>query len=598
MVQISNQNVRHVDVVYKIEDMRTGVSFCNWSTSRCQLGKKLTFRQDFEPIFPSRMNMLASLSPKHFSKGTKIRLKRHAPLMSLQEYLNNCILAKGQLQSPNSMNNRSYKPRKFENEIINNNNFSIMFFTQIRVVHEDLNSSEKETKMPSNQSKSFLVSDSLNIYNPEDISLSKIDEMNEFVSKIQNMHGISNLDVLPVPMHGSQHGGMRIKTLNASEKLSNSNDVCEVIVTPDKDIICSQKKKVLDVSVTFFVKGSFKIFIDIFSFPINTFLSSVIYKSFCKQFFTSKLIQKFIAFYSEQKIKRKDLFGAEFKDLLCNLESQKSLPSNYSGQISFKSNMRTYTNNSVYRKDTTKPDTNPPKTGGQEAPPASSTQEDLVWKFLDILYNKIDKKLVLGFLKKNVSKKDICNFLAKNINHVDLKTIQKSCIVAEANDISQASIEIKEIPKDFFEKALNAKSAEGRPIQTNPQSKSIKTPKQGKSSAKIPTGPNTQNQLADFINLGDIKSSKRLDFQAERMNFSKKQFILINNGESKIDFELSLLQSVFQESNLRDETQIDKLDTEIQESRKNFGRGDKSCRSRATRATRCAGATRRTCRTC
>jgi hypothetical protein len=452
-----------------------------------------------------------------------------------------------------------------------------MYFTQTRVVHQDLNSSDKQTNTDFQNSKSFLVSDSLNLYNTQDADISKI---NQFVSKIQEMHNKDDfkLPLLPI-MSGQNLQNCQLKSQRDSINLTNSASICEVSVFPEKDIICSQKNKALDVSVTFFIKGSFKIYIDVYSFPINTFLLGPIYKNFCEEFFTEKLIHKFMGFYTEQKKGQNGEVKHLLNEAVNKTSSNESLPSNYSFQLSLKSHMRTYTNNSVYRKETTKA-----KSGNGERKVEQSGRTRLVSQFLEVLFGKVNKKLVLQFLKKNVSKKDICNFLAKNIQDIDMKSIQKSSIVAEANDISQASIEIKEVSKDFLLNHINSKLEENKISLI----KSKINPKPQKNSKSLSKSNNFQNmsntyQLNDLLNSAELKATKRLEFISERMNFSKKQFLLINNGESKIEFELSLLQSVFQESNLRDETQIDRFDTEIEMSRKQSGKSNQSCRCRGTR---------------
>jgi hypothetical protein len=545
MLQLSNRSMKHVDIVYRIEDMKTELSYQNWHTYRCQLGKKLTFRRDFEPIFPDKFALIRGFSPSNRNAKINQATRINAPLLSLHKYLNHKVIKK--TISPNLSKSNMTSSKRFENEIINNNNFSIMFFSRIRAVREDLGGESKSSERDC--SKSFLVSDSLNMYS-ENLDMSKIDKLNQFVSKIQDEKDFIELS-----------NKMKIENNDSMLDDKKTKNVCEVILTPDKDIICSQKKKSLDISVTFFVKGSFKIYIDIYSFPINTFLQGKIYKEFCQEFFNEKLIQKFILFYNSQKNTNKNLFNYFTKDIPDNGNSAHSLPSQLSLQLSLKSNLRTYTNNSVYRRDTTKRESIVKHEKGIRL--STPLRRTLKKDFLELIFNKISKKMILGFLKKNVSKKDICTFLTKNICMVDIKSIQKSSIVAEANDISQASIEIKEITKE----TPLIKTEE---LNLNTSTKISKLPKKLKNIQKI-NQMSTISYRNDAFNTSQLQTTKYLVFETERMNFAKKRFLLVNNGESKIQFELSLLQSVFQESNLRDETQIDQIDTDIKETQRTIG---------------------------
>lgn len=542
ILQLSNRQLKHLDIVYRIEDMGTQVSYENWHTFRCQLGKRLTFRKDFEPVFPSKFALIRGFSPVGQSSLREAKPRINAPLFSLQKFVHQKLVKKA--ICPPHAQSGPLSPKSFQNEIINRNNFSIMFFSQIRVVREDLGSA-KSDRSDLARSKSFLVSDSLNVYSRE-LDVSKINDLNQFVSRIQSMHRQPSELEAAEPRQETPRA-----TILPGAQAPEAQNVCEVTLTPDKDIICSQKKKSLEVSVTFFVKGSFKIYIDIFSFPINTFLAGTVFREFCEQFFSEKLIEKFVVQIMRAGGANKHLFHVFAKEP----PSQPSMPSQLSLQMTLKSNMRTYTNNSVYRRDTSKRESvvsgNPEKRAKLSSPQKSD--------FLALLVKHVDKKVVLAFLKRNVAKKDICEFLASNVSRVNLNCLQKSCIVAEASDISQASIEIKEVTSrlEKLEKNVNVKT-------TNALEK----------FKMLPKGINARSasQRNDAFNLSQLQTTKHLTFKTERMNFAKKQFLLINNGESKIQFELSLLQSVFQESNLRDETQIDKIETDVRETQKNLGK--------------------------
>ena len=588
VVQLSSRSPHFLDIVYKTEGMKTVVLFKQWQTSKCQLGKKLLFSTDFQPLMDVRSETFLKCQPhQRFSKIIKSQAS---------------ILAKKQAQ-----NEESQQTHTFKCPVFNDNSFSIMFFTQVRIEHHSLEEETLETQTENSsklkaKSPKLLVSNSLmvngsmdDLISGQDLGASLVEVQESPLAKstcrselrtgVTHLRMDSQSESNYFASNAFLQMANKMKYLNAQkEKIEIhrmggdlnqktqdfhiNNPYCKVLVKPDKDIICSKKSKDLEIEVTFFVKGSFKVFIDIFSFPVGSVISGQLYPKFADRFFSDKNIHRFVSEFR----KRADpgLFDiwleskTHLETDLGSFGTSKHLSKRYSHFL---------TRKTYYRRDSTHP-TDPLSSGLKNLASINVSKNAKKKEFIEIVNAKFEKADVLHFLKKNVSKRQICKFLARFIWHVNPQTVARNVITARAQKVCQASLEVREV-KAVIDYSLIFQKPET-------QKSTSSTIKNLVTEARLPESMRTDNHASDKslaiqrnISEEELERvcplARGLTFVVERMSFEKKTVLLVNNGESTVQFQLSFAHSVFQESNLRDETQIDQFETEVNNTLKTQG---------------------------
>ena len=588
VVQLSSRSPHFLDIVYKTEGMKTVVLFKQWQTTKCQLGKKLLFSTDFQPLMDVRSETFLKSQPhQRFSKIIKSQAS---------------ILAKKQAQ-----NEESEQTHKFQCPVLNDNSFSIMFFTQVRIEHHSLEEEILDTQTENStkrkgRSPKLLVSNSLmvngsmedlisghemggTLVEVEESPLAKSSCRSELRSGVTHLRMDTKSDSNCFASNAFVQMATKMKFLNTQkekveihrmggdltqkpEDFHINNQYCKVLVKPDKDIICCKKSKDLEIEVTFFVKGSFKVYIDIFSFPVGSVISGQLYPKFTNSFFSEKNIHRFVSEFRRRSDPGLFDIWLESKTHLetdmGSFGTSKHLSNRYSHFL---------TRKTYYRRDSTHP-SDPLTSGLKNLASINVSKIARKKEFIGIVNAKFEKADVLHFLKKNVSKRQICKFLARNIWHVNPQTVARNVITARAEKVCQASLEVREVKTavDYsliFQKPDTQKS-------TSSTIKNSVTEAGLLESVRIENNASDKS-LAIQRNISEEELervcplARGLTFVVERMSFEKKTVLLVNNGESTVQFQLSFAQSVFQESNLRDETQIDQFETEVNNTLKTQG---------------------------
>lgn len=283
----------------------------------------------------------------------------------------------------------------------------------------------------------------------------------------------------------------------------NIETSCKYAIIPEYGIITAKKEQIIDFSILFLSKGNFNITIDICVFPVNIFLQEQLLVPMCLRFFNPDRMVKFINYFRSISKTRIELFSEFLKPNQNHLKSQ----------ISDFSYQHENTIQSVYKREATL------------LKQKSSLKEDWEFEneFIKQVIRNVNPKLIIDFFKENICKQKICDFIYKHKDLVIDKLLQINQITIDAEDVSQASVEIKE---------------------------------------------------------NDVEI-KRILFETQKMSCIRKTISIVNNNQSQINYKIHLLKSIFQECDLKDETNIDEIHSQQNNSTDlSILRKDKSLSSR------------------